>query len=81
LLAVGSIMDVAWVWRWAAMHEAYTDTNFWWRFLPPTISNPLILAVIYFSRSWRLQIAALVANLLFAQYAFAPWYIDTVSGP
>jgi len=80
LLVVISILDWIWVWRWATMHHAYTDPTFWWHFLPPATINSLVLAIIYFSKSWRMQLAALIASLLVTQYAFAPWYIETVPG-
>jgi hypothetical protein len=80
LLVMISILDWIWVWRWAVMHQAYTDPSFWWHFLPSAMISSLVLAIIYFSKSWRMQLSALIASLLVAQYAFAPWYIDTVPG-
>jgi hypothetical protein len=81
LSAMIVIIDWIWVWRWASMHGAYKSPEFWWHFLPPATLSPLILAIIYFSRSWRLQLAALIGSLLLGHYAFAPWYIEAAALP
>jgi len=78
LLAIIAVTDWVWVIRWASMHHAFSDAGFWWQFLPPATINPIILAIIYFSKSWRLQLAALVGQFVVAHLAFADWYIDTV---
>jgi hypothetical protein len=78
LLAISGILDIVWVMRWATMHQALGSSGFWWDFLPPATLSSLLLAIIYFSKNWRVQLAALVAQLLVSHLAFGGWYIDTV---
>lgn len=77
LLAIIAVTDWVWVIRWAKLHHALDDPEFWWRFLPNATLSPVLLAIIYFSKSWRVQLLALVGQLLLAHLAFAPWYIET----
>ncbi|HET7816289.1 MAG TPA: hypothetical protein VFK58_01760 [Sphingomicrobium sp.] len=80
LLAI-SVTDWAAVYRWASLHHAFGNADFWWNFLPTTSIQLAATLIIFFATSWRMQLGALIVKLLLAQYTFSAWYIDVVPTP
>jgi len=78
LLAVTAVNDIAWTLRWAWMMNALNRPDFWWHFAPVATANAVWVAVLYVSKSWRLQLAGLIASLLLGHFGFGGWYIDTI---
>ena len=80
LLAVLAINDTLWALRWAQMMNMLNRADFWWHFAPVATLNGVWIAVLYISKSWRVQFAGLIAVLALGHFAFGGWYIDTVPG-
>ncbi len=81
LFALLAINDVAWTLRWAAMVNALDRSDFWWHFAPVATINAGLIAVMYVSKNWRIQLAVVVGMLVLGHFAFGGWYIDVVAGP
>ena len=81
LLAVLAVGDVIWTLRWATMMKALGRPDFWWHFAPVATLNVVLIAVIYASKSWRVQLAALVGQLLLSHFGYGGWYIDVLRAP
>ena len=79
LLALTAMMDVVWTIRWAIMMNALHNPEFWWRFAPVATVNAILLAIMYFSVSWRVQLASLISLILLGHFAFGGWSIATVA--
>jgi len=79
LFAVLSVNDLIWTLRWAAIMNALGRPDFWWHFGPVATANAVLVAVLYVSKSWRLQLAGLIASFLLGHFGFGGWYIDTVA--
>ena len=77
LLAFAAIMDVIWTIRWAIMMNVLHKPEFWWRFAPVATANAILLAIMYASVSWRVQLASLISLILLGHFAFGGWYIST----
>ena len=80
LLALLAINDAAWTLRWALMANAFGRADFWWHFAPVATLNGALIAVLYISKSWRVQLTAVIAMLAVGHFSFGGWYIDTVPG-
>jgi hypothetical protein len=78
LFAMISVNDVIWTVRWASMMNALNRPDFWWHFAPVATINAVLIAVLFLSKSWRVQLAGLIASLVLGHFGFGGWYIDTV---
>jgi hypothetical protein len=73
-----AINDVIWTIRWAVMMNALNRADFWWQFAPVATTNAALIAAMYVSKSWRVQLAVVIGMLVLGHFGFGGWYIDVL---
>ena len=67
--------------RWMTITGNLSNRDVWLLFGPVNSAQVMLLVVIYISRSWRVQLAALLLMLLLGHFAYGEWYIEPASAP
>jgi hypothetical protein len=76
LLGLAQLGDTVRAIRWAIVHNALAESSFWSAFAPVVTGTTVVLLIIYFARSWRLQLFAVIAMLVLTHFSYGAWYIE-----